>query len=216
MSKALSIVVVLFLCASTGVHASPEAIFNLFTGGLLSNETKKKEEEQQRYQDELKQRREALNAERERQDAELQAEYDRKEAAREARAGELKAGRIKPETIEDLEDLYEADDGWELANSPMLEGDKELYVVSGVIERPDAGVLLCATVPTQGKLRGDYFAVRMKPNTKKPADIKRSLRVNGRVFVVGRYMQNLQYDTVAAGRKIMPVLDAVHIIVPSN
>lgn len=218
MGNAWKVVCILLLCSMAPAYAGAGEVLDLLLGGSLSEQ--KKKDDYQRRVDEVKQQREADRIELQRLRVERQAEEERKIedalAEREARAVELKAGRVKPETIIDLEDLYDAGDGWDLAKGPMLAGDKELYVISGIVERHEAGMLLCATLPETGKYIGNYFAVRLKPNTKKPADLQTRLRINGRVFAVGRYVQNLPYNTVAAGQKIMPVLDAVHIIVPSN
>lgn len=215
------------LVCSTATHAQVEILLNIIgaigSASMSQKEKHKVEELQLRQEAERKAEDEQLQADRASQaewnraeKARIDTEIAEAEKRREARAAALKNGRATAETIEDLEDLYSAEDGWDLAANPKLDADKDIYLISGVVEKREAGLLLCATAPEEGKFRGSYFAVRMQPKTKKPADIKDRLRVNGQIVVVGRYVRNLEYNTIGAGQKIMPVLDAVHLVIPES
>lgn len=199
-------------------EASAAGLVDFLTGKSFERNNSK--ENYQRRVEEYQAREAEAIADAERQNAQWKADRERKAQEeidrRDARALDLKAGKVKPETPDDLEDLYDALPGWDLAESPLLIPDKEIYVITGQIERPEAGVLVCRTVTGPGKYDGDYFAVNLTAKTKKPSDYKYKLRVNGRVFAVGRYNKNLDYITVAGQRKLMPIIDAVHILLPDN
>lgn len=216
LRRSLISIAALSLLSTQDVRAS--GLLDFLTGKSFERNNAK--ENNQRQVEEYHAREAAAIADAERQNAQWKAEQERKAQEeidrRDARALDLKAGKIKPETPDDLEDLYDALPGWDLAESPLLIPDKEIYVITGQIERPEAGVLVCRTVTGPGKYDGDYFAVNMTAKTKKPSDYKHRLRVNGRIFAVGRYNKNLEYITVAGQRKLMPIIDAVHILLPDN
>lgn len=209
-------IIAIFLLSSTA-HAQAD-ILNILGGigtAVLSQKEKQKTEQLQLKQEaDWKAEKDLRIAEKQAEQVRIEAEELEAEKKREDRAEDLKKGRVSPETIDDLEVLYDyPDDGWNLAAGPKLAADKEIYIASGVIEKQTNGLLLCRTVPSGEKIIGDYFAVRPNNKTKKNAYLK-DARINGRIYVVGRYARNLEYKTVGAGQKIMPVLDAVHIILP--
>lgn len=209
-------IIAIFLLSSTA-HAQAD-ILNILGGigtAVLSQKEKQKTEQLQLKQEaDWKAEKDRRIAEKQAEQVRIEAEELEAEKKREDRAEDLKKGRVSPETIDDLEVLYDyPDDGWNLAAGPKLAADKEIYIASGVIEKQTNGLLLCRTVPSGEKTIGDYFAVRPNNKTKKNAYLK-DARINGRIYVVGRYARNLEYNTVGAGQKIMPVLDAIHIILP--
>jgi hypothetical protein len=208
MNKIISI---LFLVFFSVTHAHAEGILQIL-GFPESQESIDERNAAQRQA--INDRRAAeKKVEQERLNADLLAAHEKREAHAEA----LKNGSISPESIYDLEDLYEyPEDGWDLAANPKLDADDGLYLISGLVERREKGLLLCATLAKPEKLIGDYFAVQINTDTIKPADIKNRLRINSRVYIVGKYNRNLEYNTVAAGQKIMPVLGAVHLIIPED
>lgn len=206
------IIVILLFVFCSAAHAGAEDVFYKIIGLPPSTDAAENRNAAARQAEEDRQA-----AVDKAYDERIKAEDIQKEKNREERAEALRKGSVSPETIVDLNDLYESpEDGWDLAASPKLDADKEVYLISGIIEKRENGLLLCATLPAPEQLIGNYFAIRINAKTRKPTDIKDRLRINGRVFVVGRYVNNLEYNTAGAGQKIMPVLDAVHLVIPED
>lgn len=220
-------VVVLALCvALTPVaHAQIGAIISIIGGSLSAGQGQLDKERREQEAEAWRQEKEAEREEKiQRREAAKIAEIERQRAAEseaarmaEERAEAVRAKRIAPATIEDLEALYDPDDGWDIAASPKVKPDRAQYVISGTVSRHVSdGILLCETVPGKDEFIGHYFTVRFSKKTKKARDILDRMRIGGRLFVVGKYVANLNYQTVAGSWKVMPIFDADHLIVPDD
>lgn len=199
----MNVLILIFLLSSTTQSA--------FAGSLMDRHRERGE-----MADEIANANNGIVVDRDIQEQYL-IEKDDEEKQRKERAALVKSGKIKPSTLDDLDDLYDPlDDGWILARKPKLDADNKLYLISGEVERRDGKLLYCTTQAPPDELLGSYFAINFTPKTKKPADLKDRLRIHGAVYIVGRYRRNLDYDTVAAGRRTMPIFDAVHVIIPEE
>lgn len=225
-------VVLMTLVIVPRAEAQIGAIISILGGGYAAGrgqqERERMEMERRSMQQQLDadraEQQELLKADRAQHKAALESkriEDDRKAAedARKAdeRADAVRSKRIQPATIEDLEVLYDPEDGWDISASPKIKPDRAQYIISGTITRhvSDA-VLLCETVHEDGEFLGHYFTVRFSKKTKKARDILDRMRIGGPLFVVGKYIANLNYKTVAGAWKVMPIFEADHLVVPDG
>jgi hypothetical protein len=225
--KTSSKIVLMALCIALTPVANAQigAIINIIGGGYTAGKAQQEKERMDKERDAWQQQKEAERIEREerrkteraQQQAALEAKMAEDERKAEERAEAVRAKRIAPATIEDLEALYDPADGWDIAASPKVKPDRAQYVISGTISRNVSdGILLCETVPEKEEFIGHYFTVRFSKKTKKSRDILDRMRIGGRLFVVGKYVGNLNYQTVAGAWKVMPIFDADHLIVPDD
>lgn len=210
MSKFIFGVLLLLLVGSA--NAQIEAILGII-GTAVSNGLDKSDRERKAKEYEDKQSQ--IEAERKRQADEIEVQRAERERLKEEHTAAVISGAVQPSNTNDLIDLYAPEDGWILAASPKIKADHDQYVISGkIVSQESDSLLLCQTIPGRGKYIGNYFAIRITKKTKKDKDILDRLRINGLVAVVGRYTRNINYQTVAAGMKVMPHLEADHLIIP--
>lgn len=223
--KTGSMAVLVALCLSQApvAHAQIGAIISIIGGSLTAGKGQQDKEQRERDAEAWRQEKEAEREENfQRREAARVADIERQRAAAaeayrlaEERAIAVRTGKIKASTIEDLQTLYDPDDGWDIAQSPKLKADRERYIISGTIARAESDAMfICQTVPGKDEFIGNYFGVRISGKTKKERDILERMRINGRLFVVGRYTANRKYFTVGGEQKVMPFFDADHIVVP--
>jgi hypothetical protein len=149
------------------------------------------------------------------------AELAKKEAEEKQRIADLKSGRRAPTNFEEVMVVYEASDGGYLASAPKVRPDGAGYGISGkiAIAREDDSFIASLNYNSDNEavlkaIRGynindtKYFGVKIPDSLKQ--NYYRSARIGAGFNVVGRYIENQQYKTVAGQTMSMPVFDAVY------
>lgn len=156
---------------------------------------------------------------------------DRKKAEDEAaaiRSAQLKAGKARPETLEEAMIVHDAKSGADLASAPKIRPDGKLYALNGKIRIAEDAPEFLATaglseneelnvnlhrlragnmVPYEGSTR--YFKV-IVPKAMRDYYFGQA-KIDGGFDVVGRYVANTKYKTLAGQEKSAPVFEAVYL-----
>ena len=156
-------------------------------------------------------------------DGERKASENQAAANREA---SLKSGGVKPSGIKEAAIAHGAQPGGTLASSPKVKPDGGMYYVHGKIKMAgEEPQFLAALSPSKEnellagalrKSRGmgestDYFAVTIPKSLQKY--YFDNAKIDGGFDVVGRYVSNTKYKTVAGQEKAAPVFEAVYFVV---
>lgn len=154
------------------------------------------------------------------QAAQVQAEQMQAEKAKQAtqtaldrHIGDMKAGRAKPQTIQEAVAVYGAQDGQDLIESPALRPDGKVYAMMGIIDpKSDAehGILIIRGVQ-MNMLAGDEYGNTVGYATIKFKDVNAipaNAHIGDQLEIVGHYTANRSYRTLNGQQKAMPVLDA--------
>jgi len=154
-------------------------------------------------------RRNKAMQEQEQQAREVQQQND--QTAKEERQRKLKTGAAKITSIDDAKLFYApVKPLHEVMESPLLSPDGAIYsgnVVLDLQEKP--GVI-------RGKILYGYkqnpqTAYVLMQSTKATVNFSpESMRIDGGVQVLGRYIQNMQYETVTGTTKTAPVLEVLY------
>lgn len=170
------------------------------------------------FQSELKSRSENKKQEATRQESARQQASTERQAA-------LQAGKVKPATLQEAAIYYNATYGGTLASAPKIRPDGKLYSLHGKIQLPENGkATFLANVSASsdndylaGALRKsagmsaestDYFSVVI-PNGMSNYYFDNA-QIGGGFDVVGKYVANITYQTVAGQTKQAPVFEAVY------
>lgn len=181
----------------------------------------------QRYAESVAQR---ANAEKEEADRQLaaQREEERKAAlgkqAAATREADLRAGRVKPQNLGEVAIAHNAEIGVDLASAPKIRPDGKLYALPGKIakdkgESPEFVAQLTLGEQNDALFRMTgrgseinhrYFYVRI------PKALQAYYFDQGRIGrgfdLVGRYVANTKYTTLAKEEKAAPVFEAVYFV----
>jgi hypothetical protein len=183
-----------------------KAIFEKWSAELDAQEVASKEKRRVAQQEE---QRKAI--------AQQQAEDDRVAA--------LKAGQVKPASLKEAAIVYNAEHGGSLASAPKIRPDGAMYYMNGKIkmagDRPEFLAALSSSqdnellVNALRRSRGmgestDYFAVVI-PNQLQKYYFD-GAKIEGGFDLVGRYVSNTKYKTVAGQEKTAPVFEAVYFV----
>lgn len=131
----------------------------------------------------------------------------------EVRKTQLKNGVMPVSSFEDAILFYEPNELRDVMNSPLLRPDNALYA-AGVRVDGDEGDLVRVKIGDGRNAFGGwvevaYAALRI---TKKTKSYSRSgMRIGGAIAVIGRYVQNKKYKTLAGQWKMMPVIEVMYI-----
>lgn len=226
MKKSLvAIILVSFMAHAQPAIAQAGALISII-GGIISSgssqmdrdaSARKAEEARQQIESDRIEQDTAQEAAYAEHVARIEAQRLEEERKAEERADAIRAKRIQPTTIEDLDTLYDPDNGWDIAASPKLKPDRARYLITGRISRHVSDdVLICETFPDKGEYIGHYFTVKIYKKTKKARDILDRMRIGGELYVVGKYIGNFNYPTVSGAWSVMPIFAADHIIVPGS
>jgi hypothetical protein len=95
----------------------------------------------------------------------------------------------------------------EIMASPMLTPDNAVYAGRVILDAQESKEVL------RGKLqaRGAVAYVMLRISGKSVVLDKDAMRLNQRVGVVGRYVGNVKYQTVAGELKVAPVIEITHV-----
>lgn len=132
--------------------------------------------------------------------------FQERRMQQEAHVRDLKAGKAKPTTSEDVASLHDATPGDGIIARPPVNPDGMAYAMNGRLEKVDGDVLVFA-VPTSNDIY--YFSARRTPDT--VMDQQFQLRYNGGAHVVGKFVGTRSYPTVSGGQRQMVVFEALAI-----
>jgi len=156
-------------------------------------------------------------AQRRAQQAQEKAAEEAKEAADSKTLAErqqkLKTGAAKITSIDDAKLFYApVKDLLPVMESPLLTPDGAIYsgnVILDLQEKP--GVIRGKTVYVLAYPHNLQIAYVLLQTTKATVNFSpESMRIGGIVQVLGRYIQNAQYQTVAGETKTAPILDVLY------
>jgi hypothetical protein len=147
---------------------------------------------------------------------EKQKEADKlaaKKAEDQALEAELKAGKKKPSTFKQALIFYGATDGTGLASAPKIKPDMAYYAMSGIINsanNEDDSII--------AKLYTGVYLIDASPRYYKviiPDELKQyyydTAKIGSIFGVIGRYTENVSYNTVSGEEKSMPVFQADYL-----
>lgn len=148
------------------------------------------------------------------------AERQKKTNALEA---DLRAGRVKPSNLYQASIAFGAENGTGLASAPKIRPDGKLYAMHGAIEKAGNGpeflarssrgqsdeALLAAM--RNSSTSTNYFKVKIPKAMQ--ATYFDNAKVGGGFDLIGRYVDNISYKTVAGQEKSAPVFEAVYFVI---
>lgn len=135
--------------------------------------------------------------------------------ARNARLADVIAGRTKPLDISDLVAVSGALDGTSLPGSPKIKADGKRYALIGVIEiartannivaRQSDGPIpeVVRRVLGSAATTPNYFQLNVPPSMQ--SAFEENARIGKGLMVVGKYVDNFQFKTLAGQTRTMPV-----------
>jgi uncharacterized protein len=137
--------------------------------------------------------------------------------AKNERVRKLRAGEIKIATMEDALAVY-PDKGvlLDTAISPLLTPSGAVmtgYVVLDAQEKPGfiRSKITTAIAIQSGQEGGGSTYIYLTLTKQSVNFAPDKLRINGSAQVIGKYVQNVQYQTVAGQQKIAPVIEVMYI-----
>ncbi len=161
--------------------------------------------------------------EQDKQEEERQAVAQKQASA--AREAALRSGQAKPTNLREAAIVYNAEHGGSLASAPKIKPDGAMYYMNGKIkmagDRPEFLAALSSSQDNEllanalRRSRGmgestDYFAVVI-PNQLQKYYFD-GAKIEGGFDLVGRYVSNTKYKTVAGQEKTAPVFEAVYFV----
>lgn len=128
------------------------------------------------------------------------------------RQSRLRDGEIPVANFDDAMMFYEPMLLQGIMGSPLLKPDKELYaqrsvIVDGVEGKNLLRVKLFLNSNWQGQGSPIYALVKGTKNTTDYS--KGSMRIGKNIHVIGRYLKNTTYRTIAGETKLMPVIELI-------
>lgn len=186
-----------------------------------------------RYRDEFAQvksdREQRALAEKEESDRRLavQQEEERKAMLEKQKAitreADLRAGRVKPQNFGEVAIVHNAEIGIDLASAPKVRPDGKMYALPGKIAIADDSPEFLAQISLgeqndalfrmagrSSEIDGRYFYVKIPKALQAyyfdQAKIERGFNM------VGRYVANTKYKTIAGQQKSAPVFEAVYFV----
>ncbi|MEI7842093.1 MAG: tetratricopeptide repeat protein [Gallionellaceae bacterium] len=137
------------------------------------------------------------------------------EAKRLALESDLKSGRKQPENFSELKIATGAVDGMALASAPKIKPDNKLYAMVGVIDSAGHKPEFMASNGVEGlRMLGyrntehTYFRVKIPKSMQ--SRYYDTAKIGVWFRLIGRYVANGSYSTVAGQKKSMPVFEATY------
>lgn len=129
---------------------------------------------------------------------------------------QLKSGAVPVKNFQDAVLLYAPTASLtDLMVSPLLKPDRSIYSGMVRLDAEDGDNLLRAKIDTSllfgGRFGGGIYYAHLRLTKKTVNFSPRSMRIGGAVNVMGRYVQNRRYTTIAGEEKTMPVFDVMYI-----
>lgn len=131
------------------------------------------------------------------------------DVALEQRRSNLLAGKEKIQDFKDAWLVYKPDDHLgSIIVSPMLTPDNKIYGGQNLVLDAQEGKNLL-----RGKIEGEglLYYIYLRTNAKTTIFHPEKLRIGAAIGIVGRYVNNMTYTTVAGAEKLAPVLDVMFI-----
>ncbi|HZR02673.1 MAG TPA: hypothetical protein VFA81_05835 [Burkholderiales bacterium] len=122
---------------------------------------------------------------------------------RQKRLDDLKTGRATLQSVNDGLLLYKPSNGSGVVLQPKLSPDQKVYVLVGALDRAE-GKDLVFQMPSN---QVSYFIGRLSAGTKQEPGFEP--RYNTVVRVLGKYIDNTQYTTVAGTVRTSPVFEII-------
>lgn len=142
--------------------------------------------------------------------------YERQQAQRQQadqRAAALRAGAT-PTTFAEALIAHKAEAGGHLAGAPKLRPDGRLYGLVGRIDHPEGvRTIIIRTDPTTGAMPSAFNKAPLYSALAIPASLEGRLegvQVGSQVRVIGRYVANIEYTTLAGERRLAPRFEVVY------
>lgn len=146
-----------------------------------------------------------------------------KKQATDTREADLRAGRVKPQNFGEVAIVYNAEIGIDLASAPKVRPDGKMYALPGKIAIADDSPEFLAQISLgeqndalfrmtgrSSEIDGSYFYVKIPKALQAyyfdQAKIERGFNM------VGRYVANTKYKTIAGQQKSAPVFEAVYFV----
>lgn len=173
----------------------------------FDQERKRREKEA----DEREIRQAMINRElREKQELEQQELQKAKQEAEKQYQQLLRSGAVPVKNFQDAVLLHTpTSDLMNLMVSPLLKPDMSIHSGRVMLDAEDSDNLLRAKLNLSLLGGGIYYAhLRL---TKKTVDFSSSMRIGATVNVMGRYVKNRKYTTIAGEEKTMPVFEVMYI-----
>ncbi|MDP2806151.1 MAG: hypothetical protein Q8O24_09450, partial [Gallionellaceae bacterium] len=137
------------------------------------------------------------------------------EAKRLALESDLKSGRKQPENFSELKIATGAVDGMAFASAPKIKPDNKLYAMVGVIDSAGNKPEFMASNGVEGlRMLGyrntehTYFRVKIPKSMQ--SRYYDTAKIGVWFRLIGRYVANGSYSTVAGQKKSMPVFEATY------
>lgn len=136
---------------------------------------------------------------------------------------DLRSGRVKPSNFEQEIYVRSATDGGSLAGAPRIKADGQKYYLSGQVYRANGDASVIASklpndlvalqhmimTGADNAASTDYFAVNIPDELK--SYYESHARIGGKFDVIGRYVENREYQTVSGEMKLAPVFNAEYL-----
>ncbi len=154
-------------------------------------------------------RREKVRREQELRAQEIQKQND--QMAKEERQRKLKTGAMKITSIDDAKLFYAPFKPLhEIMESPLLSPDDAIYSGNVVVDLQEKPGVIRGKI-AYGYTQNPQTAYVYLQSTKATVNFSpESMRIGGNVQVLGRYIQNVQYQTVAGTTKTAPVVEVLY------
>lgn len=130
----------------------------------------------------------------------------------------LRDGTAKPQNLEQAKIAYGSEDGEYVVKSPKLNPDGKLYHLIGTIEKASGDL-----PEFIGKIYINYAYAALSPSILSispyfyvniPEELRAyyfdNARIGGYFSLVGKYVANTEYETVAGQEKTAPVFEAIY------
>lgn len=127
---------------------------------------------------------------------------EKEQRAREKYESDIKAGLLPVKSLNDAEIYFEPKKGEELLLSPFLKPDGKYYEVRLFLDKQENPSVLRGVL-----YRNKYCKIMQNGSTK----VIGNLRINGGMTFIGRYVGNVDYETIGGEGKTMPAFQAVFI-----
>jgi hypothetical protein len=125
-----------------------------------------------------------------------------KDMAIKTREAMLRSGAVQIANFDDAVLLYDPKRLWEIMRSPLLRPDNALYTEIVTVDGDDGKLIRVKIGVAYAELRVTKKTINYSP---------RGMRIGGAIKVIGRYVQNMKYKTIAGEGKVMPVIEVTYI-----
>lgn len=147
---------------------------------------------------------------------ELEEKQRVKQEAEKQYQSQLKSGAVPVSNFQDAVLLHAPTASLtDLMASPLLKPDRGIYSGMVRLDAQDGDNLLRAKIDTSllfgGRFGGGIYYAHLRLTKKTVNFSPRNMRIGGAVNVLGRYVQNRKYTTIAGEEKTMPVFEVMYI-----